>query len=39
MKCLHNLTLNIHETTEEMMEEKGSVSDGKASWKRLTHVE
>jgi len=28
-KCLHNLTLNIHEATEEMMEEKESVSDGK----------
>jgi len=38
-KYLHNLMLNIHEATEEMTEEKESVSDGKTSWKRLTHVE
>lgn len=38
-KSLHNLMLNIHEAREEMMEEKESVSDGKTSWKQLTHVE
>jgi hypothetical protein len=30
---------NTHEATEEMMEEKESVSDGKTSWNRLNHVE
>jgi hypothetical protein len=38
-KCLHNLMPNIHEAREEMMGEKESVSDGKTSWKQLTHVE
>jgi hypothetical protein len=31
--------LNIHEPSEEMLKEKESISDGKSSWKRLTHVE